>query len=195
MAHRGGFEPPTPRFVVWCSIQLSYRCVARRLGGVCGGRKGFGVVADAFSSAGRVPQGVEAEGGVEAVRGGVGRVDIDLCREVAEGVVAGPSFGGAVEPAAHAPTPERGADDHAVYVEKGCEVLSKPVHVRVGSDGGVGVGEKDGPDTVPATARDECEVGVPHQLLQGPAVERGSEVGDLRIECEDATQVPGAERL
>ncbi len=26
MAHRGGFEPPTPRFVVWCSIQLSYRC-------------------------------------------------------------------------------------------------------------------------------------------------------------------------
>src|SRR5690606_27564415 len=27
MAHRGGFEPPTPRFVVWCSIQLSYRCM------------------------------------------------------------------------------------------------------------------------------------------------------------------------
>ena len=27
MAHRGGFEPPTPRFVVWCSIQLSYRCI------------------------------------------------------------------------------------------------------------------------------------------------------------------------
>ena len=27
VAHRGGFEPPTPRFVVWCSIQLSYRCV------------------------------------------------------------------------------------------------------------------------------------------------------------------------
>jgi hypothetical protein len=26
VAHRGGFEPPTPRFVVWCSIQLSYRC-------------------------------------------------------------------------------------------------------------------------------------------------------------------------
>ena len=25
MARRGGFEPPTPRFVVWCSIQLSYR--------------------------------------------------------------------------------------------------------------------------------------------------------------------------
>ncbi len=30
MAHRGGFEPPTPRFVVWCSIQLSYRCSAGR---------------------------------------------------------------------------------------------------------------------------------------------------------------------
>ena len=27
LAHRGGFEPPTPRFVVWCSIQLSYRCL------------------------------------------------------------------------------------------------------------------------------------------------------------------------
>ena len=26
MAHRAGFEPTTPRFVVWCSIQLSYRC-------------------------------------------------------------------------------------------------------------------------------------------------------------------------
>ena len=25
MARRGGVEPPTPRFVVWCSIQLSYR--------------------------------------------------------------------------------------------------------------------------------------------------------------------------
>ena len=25
VARRGGFEPPTPRFVVWCSIQLSYR--------------------------------------------------------------------------------------------------------------------------------------------------------------------------
>ena len=24
MARSGGFEPPTPRFVVWCSIQLSY---------------------------------------------------------------------------------------------------------------------------------------------------------------------------
>jgi hypothetical protein len=28
LAHRAGFEPTTPRFVVWCSIQLSYRCVA-----------------------------------------------------------------------------------------------------------------------------------------------------------------------
>ena len=27
MAHRAGFEPAAPRFVVWCSIQLSYRCV------------------------------------------------------------------------------------------------------------------------------------------------------------------------
>ena len=24
VARSGGFEPPTPRFVVWCSIQLSY---------------------------------------------------------------------------------------------------------------------------------------------------------------------------
>ena len=31
MARSGGFEPPTPRFVVWCSIQLSYeRALARR---------------------------------------------------------------------------------------------------------------------------------------------------------------------
>ena len=28
LAHRRGFEPLTPRFVVWCSIQLSYRCLA-----------------------------------------------------------------------------------------------------------------------------------------------------------------------
>ena len=26
MAHPEGLEPPTPRFVVWCSIQLSYGC-------------------------------------------------------------------------------------------------------------------------------------------------------------------------
>jgi hypothetical protein len=27
LVHRRGFEPLTPRFVVWCSIQLSYRCL------------------------------------------------------------------------------------------------------------------------------------------------------------------------
>jgi hypothetical protein len=27
LVHRKGFEPLTPRFVVWCSIQLSYRCL------------------------------------------------------------------------------------------------------------------------------------------------------------------------
>ena len=26
MAHPKGFEPLAPRFVVWCSIQLSYGC-------------------------------------------------------------------------------------------------------------------------------------------------------------------------
>ncbi len=26
LAHRERFELSTPRFVVWCSIQLSYRC-------------------------------------------------------------------------------------------------------------------------------------------------------------------------
>jgi hypothetical protein len=30
LAHRAGFEPTTPRFVVWCSIQLSYRCLQTR---------------------------------------------------------------------------------------------------------------------------------------------------------------------
>ena len=33
VARRGRFELPTPRFVVWCSIQLSYR---RRFHGMCG---------------------------------------------------------------------------------------------------------------------------------------------------------------
>ncbi len=32
MARRGRFELPTPRFVVWCSIQLSYRRLVCRLG-------------------------------------------------------------------------------------------------------------------------------------------------------------------
>ena len=30
MARPEGFEPPTPRFVVWCSIQLSYGRLKRR---------------------------------------------------------------------------------------------------------------------------------------------------------------------
>ena len=50
MAHRGGFEPPAPRFVVWCSIQLSYRCAVRKrfsclmggLQGPCAGRCSLG---------------------------------------------------------------------------------------------------------------------------------------------------------
>ena len=35
MAHPEGFEPPAPRFVVWCSIQLSYGCTG---GADIGGR-------------------------------------------------------------------------------------------------------------------------------------------------------------
>lgn len=31
MAHPEGFEPPTPRFVVWYSIQLNYGCILARL--------------------------------------------------------------------------------------------------------------------------------------------------------------------
>ena len=30
MAHPERFERPTPRFVVWCSIQLSYGCGCNR---------------------------------------------------------------------------------------------------------------------------------------------------------------------
>lgn len=33
MARPKGFEPLTPRFVVWCSIQLSYGRVCRELAG------------------------------------------------------------------------------------------------------------------------------------------------------------------
>lgn len=32
LARRKGFEPLTPRFEVWCSIQLSYRCFLRIYG-------------------------------------------------------------------------------------------------------------------------------------------------------------------
>ncbi len=31
MAHPEQFERPTPKFVVWCSIQLSYGCVGWHL--------------------------------------------------------------------------------------------------------------------------------------------------------------------
>ena len=51
LAHRGGFEPPTPRFVVWCSIQLSYRCVGR---GVIRGKDGMqGAASGLYGSRGR----------------------------------------------------------------------------------------------------------------------------------------------
>ena len=40
MARPEGFEPPAPRFVVWCSIQLSYgRAVGWHIGDGFGGRK------------------------------------------------------------------------------------------------------------------------------------------------------------
>jgi hypothetical protein len=35
MAHPERFERPTPRFVVWCSIQLSYGCVTKTGETVC----------------------------------------------------------------------------------------------------------------------------------------------------------------
>lgn len=42
MARSGRFELPTPRFVVWCSIQLSYERLALRSAAVvCGVREGF----------------------------------------------------------------------------------------------------------------------------------------------------------
>ena len=40
LARRGGFEPPTPRFVVWCSIQLSYGRAMRWKGWRRLGRRG-----------------------------------------------------------------------------------------------------------------------------------------------------------
>ena len=36
MAHSGGFEPPTARFVAEYSIQLSYECVSSLRGGAYG---------------------------------------------------------------------------------------------------------------------------------------------------------------
>jgi site-specific DNA recombinase len=54
MARPEGFEPPTPRFVVWCSIQLSY---GRAVGGDIGG-----------SSTGRKPR-LRGRGGVARRRG------------------------------------------------------------------------------------------------------------------------------
>ncbi len=40
MARPEGFEPPAPRFVVWCSIQLSYgRAGGCDIGAGFGGRK------------------------------------------------------------------------------------------------------------------------------------------------------------
>ena len=41
VAHRAGFEPTTPRFVVWCSIQLSYRCAPTRPAGSVRMARGF----------------------------------------------------------------------------------------------------------------------------------------------------------
>ncbi len=61
MARRGRFELPTPRFVVWCSIQLSYRRIrCLGTGGVAGTRAG-GLAAEGwtvllFCSAKRKPK-------------------------------------------------------------------------------------------------------------------------------------------
>lgn len=35
MAHPKRFELLTPRFVVWCSIQLSYGCAVQMVNSVC----------------------------------------------------------------------------------------------------------------------------------------------------------------
>ena len=145
-------------------------------------------MADAFSTARGVAEGVEAKGGVEAVRSGVWRVEIDLGGEVGEGVVAGPVFRGGVEPPARALPPECGADDHAVYVEEGGEVPAEPSDVRIGAAGCVCVGEEDGV----AVSRDQGKVAVGYELLQSFAVERGGEVGDFAVELENAGEVFGA---
>jgi site-specific DNA recombinase len=73
MAHRGGFEPPTPRFVVWCSIQLSYRCLRPVIGrGRSCGRAAQSVVPDlAGSCAGRVERVPEQGATPNAVRFGM----------------------------------------------------------------------------------------------------------------------------
>ena len=34
MVPRRGFEPPTPRLGIWCSVQLSYRGIAERVGNI-----------------------------------------------------------------------------------------------------------------------------------------------------------------
>ena len=64
MARRGRFELPTPRFVVWCSIQLSYRRL-RPEGGFGGGLSGTGIEA-AFKALPTVPGDLE---GVLIMRG------------------------------------------------------------------------------------------------------------------------------
>ena len=56
MARSEGFEPPTPRFVVWCSIQLSYeRARARRPAPAT--RRTLSKSPQGRKGAARVPQG------------------------------------------------------------------------------------------------------------------------------------------
>jgi hypothetical protein len=45
MARSEGFEPPTPRFEVWCSIQLSYERLARPVVAGCPGIYATGAIA------------------------------------------------------------------------------------------------------------------------------------------------------